>query len=60
MKLLGRENGEDGFIVAARRISDLVNKALDNLNKVNSDNIKYEIEAVVSYLIELNKKYTQC
>ena len=47
IKLLGRESSEDGFVVAARRIVDLINKALENLKK---ESIEYDLKAVVNHI----------
>ena len=59
---MGRENnGEDGFTAAAHRITDLVSKAMDNLNKKNEEKseeerVEYKIEAIVSLLFCYEKK----
>jgi hypothetical protein len=49
IKLLGRENNEDGFGCCARLIVNLIDKSLKQLNE-NSKETEYKLLAVVCFL----------
>jgi hypothetical protein len=56
LKLLGRENNEDGFGCCARLIVDLIDRNLKKLNE-NLEGKEYKLMAVVGFF---NNEYFIC
>jgi len=53
--LLRDSHGTDGFVLVAKRINELINEKLNELNG-NTENKAYSVEAVVSKVFFFNFK----